>query len=83
MVHTASCLLFQIDKLIPRSQLGVLSLPSPIMDASSDDDPGGGSDVPLQSSNSSALPATSDWAGGRRGADEPVKLRSYEETSWV
>ena len=40
------------------------------------DDPGGGGNS--ESTITSALPATSDWAGGRNGA-ESVKMRSFEE----
>ena len=43
------------------------------------EDPGGGQ-LSNESSQNSALPATSDWAGGRVGAsDAPMRLRSYEE----
>ena len=50
------------------------------MEDSIEDDPGGGDGgLPLMKNLASALPATSDWAGGRGGAEEHVKLRSYEE----
>ena len=43
------------------------------------DDPGGGV-ISKGNVQASALPATSDWAGGRVGAsDAPMRLRSYEE----
>ena len=49
---------------------------------SNTDDPGGGALVsdPEQSSNVSALPATSVWAkGGNASASGAAKIRSYEE----